>query len=226
MSQPIAVFDLDGTLVDTAPDLIASLNHAIGNAGLAPIDEAALRAYSGHGGRALLARAFQLSGKHLTEAETARLHAIFLEHYTESMPGGSSLFDGGLDALEGLSKAGFLLAVCTNKPEHLALRLLDRLGHAPMFAAICGADTFPFKKPDPRHLVMTIEKAGGDRTRAVMVGDTETDIHAARAAGVPVVAVDFGYSARPVAEYEPSKVISHFAALTPALARRLIGENS
>lgn len=223
MSRPIAVFDLDGTLVDTAPDLIASLNHAIGHGGLAPIAEAELRPYSGHGGRALLERAFQLSRKPLTETETARLHAIFLNHYTESMPGASGLFEGGLNALNGLADAGFLLAVCTNKPEYLAMRLLERLGHAPLFAAICGADTFDFKKPDPRHLILTIEKAGGDRTRAIMVGDTVTDINAARGAGIPVVAVSFGYSHQPVAELEPSKVIDHFDALTPALALHLIG---
>lgn len=118
---------------------------------------------------------------------------------------------------------GYLLAICTNKPEGFSRRLIEGLGMAQRFAAICGADTFAHRKPDPRHLTGTIASAGGDPERAVMVGDSRTDIDTAKAAGIPVVAVDFGYTDRHVREFEPSVVISHFDDLTPELVRALAG---
>nr|MBA3447669.1 HAD-IA family hydrolase [Pseudaminobacter sp.] len=117
---------------------------------------------------------------------------------------------------------GYRLAICTNKTEAFSRKLIGALGMTGHFAAICGADTFSFRKPDPRHLTETIIKADGDPARAVMVGDSRTDIDTAKAAGIPVVAVDFGYTDRHVREFEPSKVISHFDELTVDLAERLI----
>lgn len=220
--RPTAVFDLDGTLVDTAPDLIASLNHALATAGMAPVDVVAFRPFAGRGGRVMIETAFARARRTLDEKTRAELLAGFLAHYTDQMPGTSRLFPGGMAALDRLEAAGFTLAVCTNKPEHLAIRLLERLGLAARFASIAGADTFAWKKPDPRHLLGTVERAGGTPDATVMIGDTATDIDTARAAGVPSVAVGFGYCDGPVGGLEASAVIDHFDALTPALLARLL----
>ena len=131
------------------------------------------------------------------------------------------MFPGVEQALERFAGAGYAMAVCTNKYESLSKKLLEALGAADRFGAICGQDTFDFRKPDPRHLTETIRLAGGDPVKALMVGDSKTDIDTAKAAGTPVVAVDFGYTDRHVREFEPSKVMSHFDELTVSLAERL-----
>lgn len=222
MTPPIIVFDLDGTLVDTAPDLLDSLNHALEIGGLTPSDRASLRGFVGHGGRAMIERAFAAQGTPLEQAMLDRLLEAFLEHYTANIPGRSIPFPGVPEAIERFSAAGYLMAVCTNKLENLSLSLIKALDLDRHFAANCGADTFAFRKPDPRHLLETIARAGGDRDRAVMVGDSRTDIDTAKAAGIPVVAVDFGYTDRHVREFEPSRIISHFDELTVEMAETLI----
>jgi phosphoglycolate phosphatase len=138
------------------------------------------------------------------------------------MPGRSALYPGVNRVLDHFAGEGFLLAVCTNKFEDMSVRLLERLGAAEKFAAVCGGDTFAWRKPDPRHLFETIKKAGGDPARAIMFGDSRADIDAAKAAGIPVVAVDFGYSDRHVREMEPSRVISHYDEVTPELVAALL----
>ena len=222
MDKPIIVFDLDGTLVDTAPDLLDSLNHTLSAGGVARTDTAGFRQFVGHGGRVMIERAYQAQKKALATDEHDRLFALFLEHYGAGIPGQSKPYPGVVEGLDRFRAAGYLLAVCTNKTEAFSKRLLVGLGMSGYFAAICGQDTFANRKPDPRHLTETIGLAGGDASKAVMVGDSRTDIDTAKAAGVPVVAVDFGYTDRHVSEFEPSKVISHFDELTVALAERLI----
>lgn len=222
MSKPIAVFDLDGTLVDTAPDLLNSLNHCLAAANLEQVDRIALRKFVGMGGRVMIERAFEAQQKPLTTEKLDELMVLFLEHYSANMPGGSTLYPGVAASMDRLAAAGYLLAVCTNKFEDLSVRLITLLGEAPRFATICGSDTFAFRKPDPRHLTETIAKAGGDPSRAIMVGDSRTDIDTAKAAGIPVVAVDFGYTDLPVQTFDPSRVISHFDELTVELADSLI----
>lgn len=218
MHPPILVLDLDGTLVDTAPDLLDSLNHCLEAAGVPAADPVEVRRYVGLGSRTMIERAFAAHGKPLDPGHLDDLQEMFLEHYAASMPGRSRPFPGTLEMLERFEAAGYAAAVCTNKLERLSVALLEALGMAPRFAAICGADTFAFRKPDPRHLTGTITRAGGDPHRAVMVGDSRTDIDTAKAAGIPVVAVDFGYTDRHVREFEPSRVISHFDELTVDLA--------
>lgn len=222
MTQPIIVFDLDGTLIDTAPDLLDSLNHSLAESALAAVDEAGFRRFVGQGGRVMIERAHIAQQKSLGVEEHDRLLKLFIDHYALNIPGKSRPYPGVVEAIARFEKAGYLLAICTNKYEGHSKALIDALGLTKHFAAIAGQDTFAFRKPDPRHLTETIRLACGDPDRALMVGDSQTDIDTAKAAGIPVVAVDFGYTDRHVREFEPSAVISHFDALTLELAERLI----
>ncbi|MCJ2015498.1 phosphoglycolate phosphatase [Methylobacterium sp. J-076] len=216
-APPIAVFDLDGTLAETAGDLIGTLNVLLTREGLAELPLSQARELIGAGAKALIRRGFEAEGRALSPAEHDRLFDEFIAHYGEHLAGSSHLFDGVVPALGRLEQAGFRLAVCTNKYEGQSVKLLTVLGVADRFAAICGRDTFPQYKPDPRHLTETIARAGGDPARAVMVGDSRTDIDTAKAAGIPVVAVTFGYTDTPVAELAPDRVIGHFSELHDAV---------
>lgn len=224
MSRPIVVFDLDGTLVDTAPDLLASLNHCLRISGLTPADPEQFRSFVGMGGKVMIERAFAAQQRAFADGELARLLDAFLDHYGDNIPGESQPYPGVLDALDRFAAEGYILAICTNKYEALSKSLIEALDLTSRFAAICGQDTFAFRKPDPRHLTETIAQAGGDPERAVMIGDSRTDIDTAKAAGIPVVAVDFGYTDRHVREFEPSSIISHFDELSLDLVGDLIRE--
>ncbi len=217
------VFDLDGTLADTAPDLIATLNFILVEEGLKPVPLDRARDLVGAGGRALLERGIAANGRTVSAAHLDTLYQRFLEVYAGRIAVESRLFPGVAEALERFEAVGWRLAVCTNKVERHSVMLLEALGIAPRFHAICGRDTFPFFKPDPRHLTMTIEAAGGVPDAAVMVGDSQTDIATAKAAGIPVVAVPFGYTMTPVSELAPDTIIEHFDHLwdaAMALSRR------
>jgi phosphoglycolate phosphatase len=211
------VFDLDGTLVDTAPDLLASLNVLFTREGLDPVDPAAGRIMIGGGVKRLIERGLAQQGRAFTPAHVDELFADYIAHYAEHIADLSRPFPGVEAALDLLAARHDRLAVCTNKLAWLSVRLLERLGLAERFDAICGQDTFGVQKPDPEVLRQTVRAAGGALTDAVMVGDSATDIHTARAAGVPVVAVDFGYTEVPVVELGPDRIISHFEALPAAL---------
>jgi len=217
MAVLTVVFDLDGTLVDTAPDLIETLNVVFTRDGLPPLDYAAARDMIGGGARRMIESALKLQGRVLTEGVVDRLFADFIAHYGAHVADRSQPFPGLDAALDRLASRGCQFAVCTNKLESLSRLLLEALGLSRRFAAICGQDTFGMQKPDPEILRRTIRAAGGALQRAVMVGDSGTDIATARAAGVPVVAVDFGYSETPVRELGPDRVISHFDQLADAV---------
>ncbi|MER2267996.1 HAD family hydrolase [Methylobacterium oxalidis] len=223
---PIAVFDLDGTLAETAGDLVGTLNVLLRREGLPalPLEEA--RDMIGAGAKALIQRGFSAAGEPLPTERLERLFEAFLEHYGAHLCDHSHLYDGLVEALDRLQADGFLLAVCTNKVEEHAVALLDRLGIGQRFAAICGRATFPFFKPDPRHITATIERAQGDPARAVMVGDSRSDVDAAKAAGIPVVAVTFGYTDTPVEELGPDRVISHFSELAGAVEALVPGRRA
>ncbi len=222
MTKPILVFDLDGTFADTAPDLLDSLNHCLEDAGLPPADPRDLMKYVGQGGRVMIERAMHARGKSIKPALLEEIMIRFVTHYEADMPGKTKVFEGAMAVLDRFSNAGYIHAICTNKYEGMSRKLLEKLGVAGRFEAICGQDTFPYKKPDPRHLFETIKLAGGDVENAIMLGDSVTDIDTAKAAGIPVIAVSFGYSDRPVAEYEPSHVIDHFDELDLALVSRIL----
>ena len=217
MTPRTIVFDLDGTLVDTAPDLIASLNVLFAREGLAPVTLNEGRGMIGGGVRRLIERALAAQGRALTAAQLDALYADYVTHYAGHIADGSRPYPGVEAALDALAARGDRFAVCTNKLAWLSVRLLDRLGLSARFVAICGRDTFAIGKPDPEILRRTIQAAGGDLAGSIMVGDSATDISTARAAGVPVVAVDFGYTDVPVAELDPDRIISHFDALPEAI---------
>lgn len=213
MTTPTIVFDLDGTLIDTAPDLVDTLNVVFAREGLPPVPYDTARNLIGGGARAMIARGIEAEGRVLTPAKHDQLFAEFIAHYTDHIADRSRPFPGLIEALDDLTARGCRFAVCTNKLERLSLLLLRALKLADRFAAICGQDTFGVQKPDPEILRRTIAAAGGNPQRAVMVGDSATDIRTARAAGIPVIAVDFGYTETPVAELGPDRVISHFEQL-------------
>jgi len=223
MAVPTIVFDLDGTLVDTAPDLIATLNTILKREGLPPVAFEAARNMVGGGARHMIERGLAAapslpspaSGGRLGwgTADVERLCGQFIDHYAAHIADRSRPFPGVEAALDELARAGCRLAVCTNKLEWLSLRLLGALGLTDRFAAICGADTFGVQKPNAAILHGTVARAGGRSDAAIMVGDAITDIAVARAAGIAVIAVDFGYSETPVAELGPDRIVSSFARL-------------
>jgi len=217
MAALTVVFDLDGTLVDTAPDLIETLNVVFTRDGLPPVDHAAARDMIGGGARRMIERALELQGRMLADGVVDRMFADFIAYYAAHIADGSRPFPGLDAALDRLAARGCRFAVCTNKLEGLSRLLLEALGLTPRFTAICGQDTFGIQKPDPEILRRTIQAAGGALQWAVMVGDSGTDIATARAAGVPVVAVDFGYSETPIRELRPDRLIGHFDELADAV---------
>ncbi len=219
MTAPLLVLDLDGTLVDTADDLISTLNVVLTGEGLRPMSRADAGSLLGAGARAMIERGFRLAGASLDTATLDRLFTAYLPIYEARIAAESRPFPGAVAALDRFAAAGWRLAVCTNKLEGLSRRLLDELALASRFAAICGGDTFPVRKPDAGHLLGTIARAGGDPALTVMVGDSATDVNAARNARIPVVGVTFGYTDAPVETYCPDAVIDHFDELWDAVSR-------
>ena len=207
------VFDLDGTLIDTAPDLIDTLNLILTRHGLPEVPYDAARPLFGGGARGMIERALVVEGRACSPADIDRLYRAFVARYAEHIADRSRAFPQLEMTLDCLAGQGHRLAVCTNKLEWLSKRLLDALQLADRFAAICGQDTFGVQKPDPQIFRATVMRAGGEPERAIMVGDSVTDIRTARAARVPVVAVDFGYTDVPIATLRPDRVISSFAEL-------------
>jgi phosphoglycolate phosphatase len=219
-------FDLDGTLVDTAPDLIGSLNVVLAERGLAPVPVAAARTLVGRGARALIERGFAAEGHPLSAEETPALLARFIDIYRSRIAEESRPFPGVEAALAKLTHAGARLSVCTNKPTDLSERLLDALGLTGRFGAVVGAGAAPKLKPDPGPLFLAIDGAGGDPARAIMVGDSETDVATARAANMPVIAVSFGYTELGAENLGADVLIDHFEELPAAVQRLLRGLNA
>ena len=215
---PLLVFDLDGTLADTAGDLVATLNIILAREGLAGIEVPEARAMVGGGSRALIQRGLSAHGTKMSETRVDAMLADFLAHYEAHVADATVLFPGVARALDRFEAAGFAFAVCTNKVEYPSILLLTALGVAGRFRAICGKDTFAVSKPDGDALLQTIARAGGDRGRAVMVGDFKMDVDTARNAGIPIVAVNFGYTEQPVDRFKPDRVIGHYDELWGAVA--------
>lgn len=215
------VFDLDGTLAETAPDIMASLNHFLALEGLEPLPISSARNLVGAGARALIERGFKVAGRPLSPEKLDAIFLALLDHYLDHIAELSFLYPGAETALKTAAAKGHVLAICTNKPEPHARALVDALGILPMFGALAGRETFAFCKPDPRHLTETIWLAGGNPSRAIMIGDSRTDVDAARAANIPVIGVTFGYTDVPMAELKPDRIIEHFDALEAAVGSLL-----
>ncbi len=214
-------FDLDGTLVDTAPDLIGALNVVLGECGLTTLETEAARGLVGRGARALIERGFAVAGKPLDKDHAPRLVARFIEVYRSRIADESTVFDGLEPALDRLTDVGAVLCVCTNKPTDLSNLLLATLRLDNRFASVIGADLPPKPKPDASHFIMAVERAGGDPRRAIMVGDSETDVATARAAGAPVITVPFGYTEIKPEALGGDILIQQFSELDGAIERLL-----
>ena len=212
----IVIFDLDGTLADTALDLAAALNHALTKMGRAPVPAEQVRSMVGHGARALLRKGLAATGE-VSEALVEQGFPIFLDYYEAHIADHSRPFDGVEAALDQLDALGVRRAICTNKLEGLTHSLVAALGWQDRFDAIVGGDTLPQRKPDPAPVHEAIARAGGGR--AAFVGDSINDTDAARAAGIPCIALTFGFSDRPAEQLGAAALIDHFDQLLPALER-------
>ncbi len=210
LSGYILAFDLDGTLVDTAPDIIGALNLVLREEGIKPyhLDEA--RPLIGRGAMELLRRGFALAGHPLLPEQEQPLLDRLLKHYEAHIDAFSRPFDGLIPALDALERRGARFAVCTNKHTYLSIELLKKLNLFDRFGTIRGADSVPNKKPDSGHLLACVEDMGGEISKTIMIGDSETDFLTAKNAGVPCILVSFGYSERPIRELDCDVLIDHY----------------
>ncbi|WP_438274771.1 HAD family hydrolase [Nitrobacter sp.] len=215
--SPLVVFDLDGTLVDTAPDLAAALNFVLNREGLSEVSLPTARSMIGAGVRRMIERGLEREDHPATADDVTRMMGDFIDYYTAHIADKSRPFDGLIEALDDLAARGYRFAVCTNKLEALAKQLLDELELSPRFATICGGDTFGVSKPDPAILLQTIAQAGGRPETTIMVGDAGPDIGVARRASIPVIGVEFGYTEVPIAELKPDRLVAHMRELPAAV---------
>lgn len=216
------VFDLDGTIADTAGDLIDAANAAMAALGHdAVLRHGADDATAFRGGRAMLDLAVKRLGLADGDGVVEAGYPILLEAYGRSINVHTRLYPGVVEAIDRLRDRGAATAICTNKPEKLAIDLIDRLGLSPLFDALVGADTLSVRKPDPAPYVAAVERSGGTLKRSLLVGDTLTDRQTATAAGVPCILVTFGPAGRAVADLRPDAMLDHFDELDQVIAKVL-----
>ena len=213
---PMVGFDLDGTLVDSNADLAPAINHALSTIGRGPIAPDATRRLIGGGSRLMLERALNLTGGMLDDADFPPVYDAMIEHYSDHITDHTLPYPGCLAALDDLDRRGVTLAVVTNKPEHLARKLLDELDMTARFAAILGGDSLPKKKPEPDQIHEAIRQMG-QQGRFAMVGDSSFDVRAARNAGAPCAVFSFGYLDMDPADMDAAAVLDHWDELVPAL---------
>lgn len=213
MNDKLIIFDLDGTLANTAPDLLGTLTRITKDYALSPLGMDQFGQIIGHGAKAMIKRAFEINDKSMDDETLEKLFKDFLKDYAANIANETTLFDGVLDAMDLLETNGYSFALCTNKTESMARLLLKELDVTKRFKSITGGDTFNFKKPDARHLEETARLAGFDVSKAIMIGDSATDINAALNAKIPSVAVTFGYSDMPIKDLGATKIINHFSEL-------------
>lgn len=212
-------FDLDGTLVETAPDLVGTLNTVLGEQGLPPVPFETARNMVGRGAKHLIEQGYAATGLPISTDLSSTLFERFIDHYRANIANESRPFPGCLDVLDALLDAGATLVVATNKRTDLSYDLLNALDMTDRFATVVGADAAPAAKPDGRHILFAIEEADGDPEMAIMVGDSTTDVEGARNAGVPCVVVSFGYTAIPPRELGGAVVVDHYAELPGWIAQ-------
>jgi phosphoglycolate phosphatase len=204
------IFDLDGTLVDTAPDLWAATNHVMKTLKRRPVTMEEVRSFVGHGAKALIARGCEATGDPVDARAIESLYQEFVIYYAANIAEASKPYPGLMAFLDRCRASGLVMGVCTNKLESLSVRLVHAMGLSPYFGAIVGPDTIGVAKPDPRPLRETLQRLGKADARVVMFGDSETDIKTAHNAGVPVIAVSFGYTPQHVSTFNPTRVINHY----------------
>ena len=223
MSLQLLIFDLDGTLVDTAPDLLATLERTLTAFGFETGEAGVSTAIIGRGSRSMIEQALTAQGHNAPAELLSDMHAALLDDYADHICDESRIYPGVESCLDRFAAAGWRFAVCTNKLEALSTSLLAELNIEDRFAAICGADTVAACKPHPDHIIETVHRSGSDLEKAIMIGDSASDIGAARAASVPVIGVTFGYTPTPMHLLEPDLLLDRFDALSLTDAGRLIG---
>ncbi|MCX7566273.1 HAD-IA family hydrolase [Sulfitobacter sp. F26169L] len=218
------VFDLDGTLADTSGDLIAAANACFRDMGAGNLLDPATDAGTAlRGGRAMLRLGMQRMARPGDDPLIDQYYLALLDHYARDIDTHTRLYDGAMAAVDDLKLRGYLVAICTNKPEGLARELLTRLGILDSFAAMLGADTLTVRKPDPEHLFETARRAGGDPAKCLLVGDSDTDRNTSKAAGVPSILVTFGPAGGDMAALAPEALLERYADL-PDLVEDLLGK--
>lgn len=220
--SPAILFDLDGTLVDTAPDLLATMNTLLTREGRSPVDPVALRQMVGRGARNLITNAFQATGAAVEPEHLETLYRAFLEDYASHIAAQSQPFPGVIETLTVLKAEGMRLAVLTNKPHKPAVMLLEALGMMDFFAAVTGQGKLPWLKPDPRLFADIVSELGGADGGVVMVGDSITDVETARNGKAPAVLMTYGYTTEPAETLGADAVLDDFREV-PAAVRRLLG---
>jgi phosphoglycolate phosphatase len=221
LADATIVFDLDGTLVDTAPDLVRALNATLDLEGLPHTKLENVRRMVGRGARAMIERAAELHGVTFGPERLDQLMTAFVEIYRTDIAAESRPFPGVSEALGQLASMGAKLSVCTNKRTELSNQLLDALDLTKWFSAVVGADSVTDRKPHPEHYRAAVTRAGGTVRRSVMIGDTSIDVGAARAAGAPVIIVSFGYLDADADKLGADVLLDRYSELTPACRRLL-----
>ncbi len=226
LADTALVFDLDGTLVDTAPDLHAAANYTLAHFGYETVSMPIISKFVGIGAKAMLTAALAVQDKSVKASELAAMFNLFLDFYARHIAVHSQIFEGARAALHRAEAAGALLAVCTNKPQYLAEALLTELGLGTQFSAIVGADCVPRPKPDGDHIRYTLEKAGSTRSTAIMIGDSAADRRAAYAAGLPFIYATFGYGDLENDLSEEDFIMPHYDALHARILPQLLKRSS
>ena len=219
---PIFLFDLDGTLVDTAPDLLATMNTLLAREGRSGVDAAQLRRFVGRGSRNLIADAFKATGEPVSTERIEPLYADFLADYGSHIARASRPYPDVMTTLAALKDEGVRMGVLTNKPHTNALQLLGDLGMDGLFGTICGQGKYPWLKPDPRLFAAVLAELGGPGGGVLMIGDSITDVETARGGGAPVILMGYGYTPEPVTTLGADLVLDDFADV-PTAGRRLLG---
>jgi 2-phosphoglycolate phosphatase, prokaryotic len=220
MAKAIFIFDLDGTLVDTAPDLLSAVNWLLSREQRRALGDEEIRRIVGRGAKNLISTAFAMTGDEISGFEVEMLYRAFLKRYASHVAAESRPYLGVEESLTALKAEGFALGVLTNKPHDLSVQLLEELGLSPFFGAVTGQGRRAYMKPDPRIFTEIVEELGSGP--AVMIGDSRTDVETARAAGAPVALVSYGYTPEPAAILGADAVADSFAEAVAA-ARKLLG---